>query len=209
MIEISEHTLDASLLENKNIKILDLGACLGDFSHKLEDLFKISKAVLVEANPTNFNKIKKIENFIILNKAVFHDESIEYVSFNEDLDSPVNGSIIFDHFKDSMVTHKIKTTTLKELISLFDLEENEKVDILKIDIEGGEYDLLMNASKEDLLKFKQVTIEFHDFIDPSLRPLNQIIINKLESFGFILKSSKPAFFRHGSNHYDALFINEN
>jgi len=209
MIEISEHTLDNSLLENKNIKILDLGACLGNFSCELEKLFAISKAILVEANPTNFNKIKKSDNFIILNNAVFHDEETEHILFNEDLDSPVNGSIIFDHFKDSMVTHKIKTITLNKLISLFDLEENENIDILKIDIEGGEYELLINASEKDLLKFKQITIEFHDFIDPSLRQLNDIIINKLKSLGFILKSSKPAFFRYGSNHYDTLFINQN
>ena len=209
MIEISEHTLDDTLLQNKKIKILDLGACLGNFSYELEKLFEVSKAILVEANPTNFNKIRKSNNFIILNNAVFHDENIDYISFNEDLESPVNGSIIFDHFKNSMVTHQVKTITLNKLISLFDLEENEYIDILKIDIEGGEYDLLTNASKEDLLKFKQITIEFHDFIDPSLRNLNEVIINKLESFGFVLKSSKPALFRYGSNHYDTLFVNQN
>ena len=66
MIEISEHSLDDTLLQNKKIKILDLGACLGNFSYELEKLFEVSKAILVEANPTNFNKIRKSNNFIIL-----------------------------------------------------------------------------------------------------------------------------------------------
>jgi len=209
MLTISEHTLDNSLFEEKGLKILDLGACLGEFSYGMKNLHHVSKAVLVEANPTNFNKIKKSSNFINLNKAVYHDSNKDCIEFNEDTESPYNGSIVFNHFKESMVTHKIKTITLEDLILLFNLKENEKIDILKIDIEGGEYDLLLNSKEETMKKFKQISIEFHDFINPSLRDLNKEIINKLKSFGFTLVSSKPAYFRYGSNHYDTLFINKN
>ena len=77
MIVISEHTLDTSLLEDKNLKILDLGACRGEFSYGIKEVYNISKAVLVEACPTNFNKIKQSKNFISLNKAVYHDPNEE------------------------------------------------------------------------------------------------------------------------------------
>lgn len=209
MIEISEHSLDESFLAHKKLKILDLGACLGEFSSGIKKFFDIEVAVLVEANPTNFKKINQSDNFIILNEAVFHKDDEEYILFNEDVQSPYNGSIIFNHFQASIIVHKIKTTTLKKLISLFHLNDGEYIDILKIDIEGGEYELLLNSSKEELSKFKQITIEFHDFINPELRKLNDIVISKIQSFGFELKSCKPASFGHGSNHYDTLFINKN
>lgn len=208
MITISEHTLDESLLKDKDLKIIDLGACLGEFSLGVNEQFKIQQSILVEANPTNFCKIKNKDNFILLNQAIVHDAKQEYVSFNEDESSPYNGSIVFDYFSESMKVHKIETTTLKKLINMFDLQPNELIDILKIDIEGAEYDLLLNAEEKDLKKFKQLTIEFHDFINPNLRAINSIIINKLTSMGFSLISSKPAHFRCGSNHYDVLLINE-
>jgi FkbM family methyltransferase len=208
MITISEHTLDESLLKDKDLKIIDLGACLGEFSSEVNEKFKIQQSILVEANPTNFCKIKKQDNFILLNQAIVHNAEQEYVSFNEDESSPYNGSIVFDYFSESMKVHKIQTTTLKKLVNMMDLQPNELIDILKIDIEGGEYDLLLNAEEKDLKKFKQLTIEFHDFVNPNLRIINSIIINKLTSMGFSLISSKPAHFRYGSDHYDVLLIND-
>lgn len=206
MIVISEHTLDESLLQDRDLKIIDLGACLGEFSIELSKKFNLKTSILVEANPTNFAKIQKQDNFLLLNQAIVHDSQQEYVSFNEDESSPYNGSIVFDYFSESMKVHKIATTTLKKLINIFELQNNELIDILKIDIEGAEYDLLLNADEEDLKKFKQITIEFHDFVNPNLRIMNSIIINKLTSIGFSLISSKPAYFRYGSNHYDVLLI---
>ena len=100
----------------------------------------------------------------------------------------------------------IKMRSMIGLIEEFSFEHRRI--ILKIDIEGGEYDLLLNAEEKDLKKFKQLTIEFHDFVNPNLRIINSIIINKLTSMGFSLISSKPAHFRYGSDHYDVLLIND-
>ena len=63
-----------------------------------------------------------------------------------------------DYFSESMKVHKIKTTTLKKLINMMDLQPDELIDILKIDIEGAEYDLLLNAEEKDL-KFAEVEEE--------------------------------------------------
>jgi hypothetical protein len=55
---------------------------------------------------------------------------------------------------------------------------------------------------------KQITIEFHDFIDPSLKNRTEIIVKKIEDFGF--KSiSKPIKYMYDSNHYDVLFYKKN
>lgn len=209
MIIISEHSLNENLLLNKELNIIDLGACLGEFSIEVNKQFNLKKSILVEANPTNFNKISKLENFTLINKIATHAESDQLKFFNEDAASPYNGSTIFNNFTSSLKQHLISTISLKDLISQLNLDENEDVDILKIDIEGGEYELLINEKDETLLKFKQITVEFHDFIDPNLRGLNPQIEKRLTDLGFSVEAKNPAHFRHGSEYYDVLFVKNN
>jgi FkbM family methyltransferase len=206
MIIISEHSLDEKLLINKQLNIIDLGACLGEFSLGINEQFKLKKSILVEANPTNFNKIPENDNFLKLNRIATFSEIDQLKIFNEDTDSPYNGSTVFNHFSSTLKQHLIKTISLKELIEKLNLDSNEYVDILKIDIEGGEYELLINETDETLLKFKQITVEFHDFIDPNLKNLNNQIEQRLVNLGFSVEAKNPAYFRHGSEHYDVLFL---
>jgi Methyltransferase FkbM domain len=58
--------------------------------------------------------------------------------------------------------------------------------ILKIDCEGCEYDLILNASSEDLRTFTHIQIEYHSgYQDLKL---------KLEQYGFEVTCTKPTFF---------------
>ena len=206
MIIISEHSLDEKFLIDKELNIIDLGACLGEFSLEVSQKFNLKKSILVEANPTNFNQIPIRENFTILNKIATYSEPSEFKIFNEDTASPYNGSAVFNHFSATAKQHLIETVSLKKLIKELDLNENEYVDILKIDIEGGEYELLINEDDETLSRFKQITVEFHDFIDPTLRHLNTLIETRLINLGFSVEAKNPAYFRYGSHHYDVLFL---
>jgi FkbM family methyltransferase len=196
-IVIKEHTFFDDLLEDE-ITIIDLGACKGEFVNELSQRFKIKKAILVEANPTNFKLLPNKENYILYNKVV-SSESNSNVDFYEDSKSPYNGSKIFNYFNG--IKHKIGTITLEDVI-----KENkiEKIDILKVDIEGSEYDIMPNISDEVYSKIKQITIEFHDFIDVSLKLKTKEIIDKLESLGFD-RISKPIKYMNNSDDYDVLF----
>lgn len=57
--------------------------------------------------------------------------------------------------------------------------ELEQVDLCKVDIEGAEIEMLLGASKQTLLKMQQITIEFHDFLDPALVPYVQSVMRRL------------------------------
>jgi FkbM family methyltransferase len=200
-VTIKEHTLIEEYLNNKPLTIIDMGACMGEFSLGVNDKFSVKKSILVEANPTNFKKLPQNENFIALNKAVYIESNTQ-IKFKEDVTSPYNGSIILDHFSNIAKEHVIDTISLKDLIILMNIENH--IDILKIDIEGCEYMVLENASDEDLLKFKQITIEFHDFVDVSLKNKNQNIENRFKSLGFSVIKNKTNYL-HGSDYYDTLF----
>ena len=194
---IKEHTFFDELL-NDEIVIVDLGSCKGEFVDEMSRLFKIKKAILVEANPTNFKELKNKENYILYNKAI-SDKSNQVIEFYEDVNSPYNGSILFNYFNG--IKHQIQTISLDDII-----EENNLsyIDILKVDIEGSEYDIMPNISDDAYSKIKQITIEFHDFIDSELKIKTENIINKLEALGFS-KISKPIKYMNDSDNYDVLF----
>lgn len=197
---IKEHTFFDDLLREE-INIIDLGACKGEFTLEMDTLYKIKKSILVEANPTNFKQLPIKQNYILYNNVISNLENLE-VDFFEDPKSPYNGSMIFNYFNG--INHKIKTITLQKI-----LEDNliDYIDILKIDIEGSEYDLLENINENILSITKQITVEFHDFVNPQLKTRTSEIIKKIENFGF-KRISKPIIHMHNSENYDVLFYKD-
>lgn len=197
---IKEHSIFSDFLEDKEITVIDLGSCMGEFINEINSLFKIKKAILVEPNRKNFELLPRNDNFILLNKAAYSKNG-EYLSFTRDIDSPYNGSLIFDNFNNSEKYH-IETVSLASLIDLMD--EKYDIDLLKIDIEGAEYDLLLNSSDSELLKFKQITVEFHDFLDSKYKEKNKLIEKRMIDLGFdVLKNG--TVYMLGSDYYDTLF----
>ena len=72
-----------------------------------------------------------------------------------------SGSILPDHvnaIRDQLTSHEVKTLTP---IALLDHLGLDSADILKLDIEGAEYELLQSIRADDLAPFRQLFIEFH------------------------------------------------
>ena len=200
LLNIKEHTfIDKGFEENKPI-IIDLGACLGEFTLSVSEIFGgIEKSVLIEANPTNFNQIKSIPNSIKLNAFVSPD-SEGFQKFREDPNSPYNGTSFFDYF-DGAIQHEIKRISIEQILNDYNIE---RVDILKIDIEGAEYELLENLDSTILEKIDQITVEFHDFLDPMLKKRTENLVQRIKSFGYSVINNKIDY-KHGSEYYDTLF----
>lgn len=199
---IKEHTILANDLEDHALRVIDLGACLGEFTLALSKMFPVEQAVLVEANPTNFKQIEPQPNLQIFHRVVTGLPCTGPVTFLEDTRSPYNGSVRFDYFKESMQVHQVAPITLSELLGYFPTDR--EIDLLKVDIEGAEYELLANTPEEDLKRFRQITVEFHDFLDPRLRLRNAAIVRKLRRLGFSVIHSGTDY-KHGSKYYDTLF----
>jgi FkbM family methyltransferase len=200
LINIKEHTfIDKGFSERKAV-IVDLGACLGEFTREFSERFNgIEKSILIEANPTNFNLIEEMENVNKLNRFISTvPEGFEI--FREDPKSPYNGTSMFTYFENP-VEHKIERITVDKILEIYNIE---KIDILKIDIEGAEYDLLENISQKTLDKIDQITVEFHDFLDPDLKLRTDSIVNKIRSMGYSVISNRLDY-KYGSDYYDTLF----
>lgn len=86
------------------------------------------------------------------------------------------------------------------LAALFDRHGIERVDLLKVDIEGAEIDALLAAPREVLARVAQITIEFHDCLDPALADGTARVDRKLRDVGF----RRIAFSRDTT---DVLYLN--
>ena len=197
---IKEHTFIDKGFSDNPATIVDLGACLGEFCNDFVEMFgSVKKSILIEANPTNFNKIITSDNIIAHNNFISSEEGGSVI-FREDPTSPYNGTSVFSYFENS-VDNKIDNITLNEIIRIHDLE---KIDILKIDIEGAEYDILENIDPELFKIIDQITVEFHDFIDPELKERTSLLVKKIESYGYETISNSIDY-KYGSDYYDTLF----
>lgn len=58
------------------------------------------------------------------------------------------------------------------------------VDLLKVDIEGAECDLFEMAEADDVLRCRQITVEFHDFMTPEIGPRVEAVKSRLVALGF-------------------------
>lgn len=76
----------------------------------------------------------------------------------------------------------VPALTLEQLFRQHDIEI---ADLLKIDIEGAELDVLANAPADLLMRCRQITCEFHNFLDPSLTPRVREVSERLKALGFI------------------------
>jgi FkbM family methyltransferase len=194
---IKEHSFYEDILRDE-IVIIDLGACRGEFIEEMNSLYKVKKAILVEPNPTNFKHLIKRENYILYNNLISNKEEI--IKFWEDPKSPYNGSVVFNYFNG--IEHQIESITLDKIINDNNIDY---IDILKIDIEGSEYELLENINIDILGKVNQITVEFHDFIDTNLKNRTEDIILKFQKFGFN-RISNPINYMYNSDNYDVLFF---
>mgnify|MGYP000564823888 CR=1 FL=1 len=72
-----------------------------------------------------------------------------------------SGSLMDDHtnvISDKIVSYTVRSVTLPKLVEQL---EADKIAILKLDIEGAEYPLLLDVKASDLAPFDQIFIEFH------------------------------------------------
>jgi FkbM family methyltransferase len=106
------------------------------------------------------------------------------ITFHETLDNE-SGSLRNDHIhvlNDSIRTYQVDSMNLLTLLDHLNLKE---VDLLKLDLEGAEYELLENITEEDLKPFKQIYIEFHHFAVKGYSKRDTYrIVKKIKALGF-------------------------
>ena len=103
--------------------------------------------------------------------------------FHESINNE-SGSISNGHQnikKDIIKSYKVEGLNLLSLINKANVS---KVDYIKLDLEGAEYDLINSLKENDLAPFKQIYIEFHHFVLKKSYKDTIECVNKIRDMGF-------------------------
>lgn len=168
---------ESKVIKNNHPNVIDIGAAMGDFSIFIAK--KYPKAMVYPYEPYNKSfellkrniKINNLDNIFPTKKAVTSKSG--YVSFLINSKAVQNTTTNFGNNDSQKI--KVKSTNLQHI-----LDENKIscCDLLKIDCEGGEFDILLGCSKKTLSKIKSIVLEYHDgFSDYSHHDLANFLIN--------------------------------
>jgi FkbM family methyltransferase len=172
--------------------VIDIGAHIGAFSVWAATQAISGQIYAFEPNDENYllseeNKtLNDLKNLHIFNLAV-SNKSGEAVLFNSEYHNMTHS-----FFEDGTQSKEIvRTISLGEI-----LQENriDRVNYLKIDAEGAEYLIVLNAPSKVLGKIDKIFIEYHDNLDHghNFKELVRYLIGN----GFQVEIAGSAFSRH-------------
>ncbi|HEX7779911.1 MAG TPA: FkbM family methyltransferase [Vicinamibacterales bacterium] len=96
-----------------------------------------------------------------------------------------SGSLLTDHvnvIQDETTSYDVEAIRLGSLLKRLGVET---VDILKLDLEGAEYELLAGLTSDDLQPFRQVFVEFHHHAVSHFGEADtQSLVGRIAGFGF-------------------------
>ena len=162
--EIFEHELYNFNCQTQTPKIIDCGANIGLSVMYFKQKFPNAKITAFEADPLIFkvleNNIKNanLKNVVIFKKALWNKETT--IQFNTDNS---DGGHIAADTKNGI---EVQTVKLSKYI-------NEKIDFLKIDIEGAELKVLTECQNK-LHFVDKIFVEYHSFKNRK-QDLNEIL----------------------------------
>ena len=138
--------------------IIDIGASLGGFAIYAARHLPHSKILAFEPYPESFHllceniHINRVKNILPFPYAV--SSTGEHLFLNTRTGIPVRHSTTPASNNSALQVPGITLHTI--------LKQTGQCDLLKIDCEGAEYDILLNARKADLEKILRISMEYHD-----------------------------------------------
>ncbi len=151
----------ASLPLKEGWTVIDIGAALGDYAVWAANQMPNGRVIAVEPYPPSIGLLR--EN-LDLNQAA-HVEVFEgaVAAKSGVITLGVDESRVVQNSTFALAGHRqsveVKTITIQELLDTYDIHH---VDYLKMDCEGGEYEILFSATDETLARVDRVCMEVHD-----------------------------------------------
>jgi FkbM family methyltransferase len=196
---IKETFLDDFYHFEKSIKpkkgvIIDIGAGIGEFTIQTAKACLECKVFGFEPFPESFDYLVKnletntIKNIVPIPAAV----------------TSLPGAMVLDTSSGNPLQFRMQAGILtdsptKTILLMDFLRENSisNVELLKLDCEGGEFDILLPLQRNDLIRFKTIVLEYHD----SLTSHNHHeLVQLLKDAGFDVET------KHNTVHSDLGYI---
>jgi FkbM family methyltransferase len=157
--------------------VVDLGMNLGGFSRWITANTD-ARVVGVEPVPALYESMPALPRTTVLQAAVSAASGSVELVLNEESCAAIESTGLGEA-QARRVT--VRAITLEELLAQQGIQT---VDLLKVDIEGAELDVFADAPADVLRRCRQITCEFHNFLDPTLTPRVRAAQRRLEMLGF-------------------------
>jgi FkbM family methyltransferase len=152
-------------------KILDFGANIGVSATVFRHLFPTADILAVEMNQENFKILK--ENFLNDKKTYLVEGAVWSVSGEIDqIDVGIGEWALRVGSYPGTIVSKVRSFTFSELCTMYQID---KVDVLKMDIEGAEVDVLGSSWRDILGRTRLLILEVHDWIPGCTQAIAKII----------------------------------
>lgn len=177
---LREYELLEPALKMARTVVLDIGAHKGFFALYVRALNETVPVLCYEPEEVNYAALKKhlelnkIQGITTKNVAVAQSEGTLLLNVSEDSH---NHSIVVA--PGTTVQKKVNATTLEKIVNKF-----EKVDVLKMDVEGAEFQIFENTAPEVLQKIGTVFMEYHQY-GPSMQA--EVLKTIFEKAGFLVR----------------------
>ena len=153
---------------NEDSIVFDIGGYVGDFAEKISKKFGC-KIYLFEPSQSFYKKclerFKDNKNILCFNYGVGNLNG-DFVLSNDNEASSTKRKI------SDKEGEKIK---IKKISNIIEEQRVNNIDLMKINIEGGEYDLLPFIINENLIsKINNIQVQFHNFIPNAVKKREEI-----------------------------------
>lgn len=171
-----EYKASESIIKNNKNPILDVGAHIGVFSLYAKAINPEARVYALEPEKNNFDLLKKN-----LDANKFFDVKTFNIALAErtckrDLfisDDNINHSLLPELGENQDLPRvSIQAYSFGDFLSQ---QKILKVGLLKMDIEGGEYEILENMSSEDFSKIENIILEYHEYKGRSHKDLEKVL----------------------------------
>lgn len=186
-VVLGELYFPEGLIFKENPIIVDVGAHIGLFSLTANSKTENSKIYSIEPNSKNYN--------ILLEQIEINDLNGKIIPFKIALSDKDGKMRLYsgEHSARGSLTRKeggnfedVITTTLE---NFFKKNNIESCDLMKMDIEGGEYSVLYATPKKIFDKIQRIFLELHNIEGEN----KQKMLDFLKKMGFILKYKSDDF----------------
>lgn len=181
--ELREYNDSSNLAIKPDYKVVVIGAQIGVYTVLAAKKAYRGKIYSYEPYPESFSLLR--ENVVLnhLKNVRLFNMAVSGTTGNKILYVSRSNTGAHSLFPDSGKRRvEVKTITLDKLISDNKLKA---IDLLKIDVEGSEYEIILKASDKTLKKIRRIIMEYHDHIVPGMK--HGLIMNRLRVAGFEVK----------------------
>jgi FkbM family methyltransferase len=168
--------------------VVDIGANIGSFSVYAAWLEPSARVLAVEPLGSNYallkrngehNGLKNLETF----KCAVMGKAGEITIYHGSADAEGSSSVVKSGVVDESLAEKVPCISFSEL-----LDKVPRVDFLKVDCEGAEFDFIPDAPSAALKKVRKIAMEWHDVRKDFT---HKDLVRKLESEGFRVTVDPP------------------